>query len=314
MQTDRLASRAFAFEALSRWIAERELAPSWTGQLARPPHELDDVARDRVRHLDGVDLLPRLVEPDGPEERCDVTEQIGLHARMRQGQHLDLVLLVAVVDEHLEEEAVELGLGEREDALLLERVLGADHEERIGEWVALAVVGDEPLLHRLEQGGLRLRRRAVDLVREQDVREEHARLELGHAELEDRLADDLAGRGIRGELDALEVDAQNPRHRVRDQRLRRARRPLHQHVPVTDRGHQHQVDGVVVADHDLAHLGACGVAQITEPRVVLDHPHAITVGRLPRDGHILPGRSIPDQWPGPIPLADGPRRCPVRPR
>jgi limonene-1,2-epoxide hydrolase len=43
------------------------------------------------------------------------------------------------------------------------------------EVVALAADGDLVLLHRLEQGGLGLGRRAVDLVGEDDVREDRAR-------------------------------------------------------------------------------------------------------------------------------------------
>ena len=66
-----------------------------------------------------------------------------------------------------EQEAVELRLGQRERALELDRVLRREHEERLGQRVRLAVDGDLPLLHRLEQRRLRLRRRAVDLVGEE---------------------------------------------------------------------------------------------------------------------------------------------------
>ena len=77
----------------------------------------------------------------------------------------------------LEQEAVELRLGERIRALHLERVLRGEHEERRLELVALARDRDLLLLHRLEQRRLRLRRGAVDLVGEQQVGEHRARLE-----------------------------------------------------------------------------------------------------------------------------------------
>ena len=77
-----------------------------------------------------------------------------------------------------EREPVELALGERERARAAERVLGRDEEERIGQRVRDAVDRDLVLFHRLEQRGLRARRRAVHLVDEHDVREDRARAEV----------------------------------------------------------------------------------------------------------------------------------------
>ena len=57
----------------------------------------------------------------------------------------------------VEEEAVELGLGQREGALVLDRVLGGDDHERVGERPGGAAGGDLALGHRLEEGGLDLR-------------------------------------------------------------------------------------------------------------------------------------------------------------
>ena len=71
---------------------------------------------------------------------------------------------LGIGDEDLEQEAVELGFGKRIRAFLLDRVLGGEHEERVGQHVAMAAGGDLPFLHGLEQGGLRLGGRAVDLV------------------------------------------------------------------------------------------------------------------------------------------------------
>ena len=63
------------------------------------------------------------------------------------------------------------------------RVLRGDDEERIGQLARLALDGDLVLLHRLEQRALRLRRRAVDLVGEHDLREDRARDGTGTARL-----------------------------------------------------------------------------------------------------------------------------------
>ena len=69
----------------------------------------------------------------------------------------------------VEEEAVELGLGQREGALVLDRVLGGDDHEGVGQRPGGAAGGDLALGHRLEQGGLHLGRRAVDLVDEDEA-------------------------------------------------------------------------------------------------------------------------------------------------
>ena len=70
------------------------------------------------------------------------------------------------------QEPVELALGQRVGALVLDRVLGGDHHERRVERVGRAVDRDLALLHRLEQRRLRLGRGPVDLVAEDDVGED----------------------------------------------------------------------------------------------------------------------------------------------
>ena len=88
---------------------------------------------------------------------------------------LELLVLARVVDQDVEHEPVELGLGQRIGAFLLDRVLRGQDEERVGQPVPLAADGDLPLLHRLEQRGLGLGRGAVDLVGQDDVGEDRAR-------------------------------------------------------------------------------------------------------------------------------------------
>ena len=63
---------------------------------------------------------------------------------------------VAEADPH--QEPVELGLGQRVGALVLDRVGGREHVEGVGQREGLALDGDLPLLHRLEQRGLGLGR------------------------------------------------------------------------------------------------------------------------------------------------------------
>ena len=110
----------------------------------------------------------------GRQRRRDANRHVG----RRLLHDLELFLLVRVVDEDVEHEAVELGLGQRIGAFLLDRVLRGQHEERLGQRVPLAADRDLVLLHRLQQGGLRLGRRAVDFVGQDHVGEDRPLEEL----------------------------------------------------------------------------------------------------------------------------------------
>ena len=104
----------------------------------------------------------------GPHQRRDV---VRIEPLVVAAQHLLLLLGGRVADLQLEQEAVELRLGQRVGALVLDRVLRGDDDERVGQRAGLALDRDLPLLHRLEQRRLGLGRRAVDLVGEQQVGE-----------------------------------------------------------------------------------------------------------------------------------------------
>ncbi|MEI9887364.1 MAG: hypothetical protein WDN08_12835 [Rhizomicrobium sp.] len=84
-------------------------------------------------------------------------------------QHLALGLLVGIADVDLQQEAVELRLGQGIGALLLQRVLRRQHMERLGQVVALSRHRDVALLHRLQQRRLGARAGAVDLVGHQKL-------------------------------------------------------------------------------------------------------------------------------------------------
>jgi hypothetical protein len=101
--------------------------------------------------------------------------QIGAVIAGLLADDLLLLALARIVDVDLEHEAIELRLGQRIRAFLLHRVLGREHQERQWQLVRGATGGDPVLLHRLQQRGLGLRRGAVDLVGEDEVREHRAR-------------------------------------------------------------------------------------------------------------------------------------------
>ncbi len=77
-----------------------------------------------------------------------------------------------VVDVDLQEEAIELGLGEGVSSLLVDRVLGRHDQEGVRQRVGRITDRHLPLLHGFEEGALHLGRRAVDLVGEDEVGED----------------------------------------------------------------------------------------------------------------------------------------------
>ena len=169
----------------------------------------------------------------------------------------------------MDEEAVALGLGQRVGALVLDRVLGGEHEERVGQRVRLAVDGHLALLHRLQQRRLGLRRRAVDLVREHEAGEHRAGPEDELAAAQRHRARDVGGQHVRRELQAPELELERPRDRAREQGLRGPRDALEQHMAAERERAEDVLQRLVVADHDLAHLARHAGVQLLHGAMLL---------------------------------------------
>jgi hypothetical protein len=166
--------------------------------------------------------------------------------------HGELLVVLRVADEHLEEEAVDLRLGERIRALGLDRVLRRHHEERLGDAMRLVADRDLPFLHDLEKRGLHLRGRAVDLVREQEVAEDRAELGVERPLLRavDPCADEVGGHQVGRELDARERSAEHAGRGLDRQRLRKAGHPLDEEVTLRQEAHEHPLEHRVLAGDD----------------------------------------------------------------
>ena len=153
----------------------------------------------------------------------------------------------------LEEEAIQLRLGQRIRAFHLQRVLRRQDQERLLELVGRLADRDADVLHRLEQRRLRLRRRAVDLVGEHDVGEDRSGLELEEGAavrvlLHDVGADDVGRHQVGRELDARELQVQHVGERVHEARLADAGNPLEQHVAAGEERRDRAVDDLFVTD------------------------------------------------------------------
>ena len=162
----------------------------------------------------------------------------------------DLVAVRRVVDDELEHEAVDLGLGQRVGALGLDRVLRGEHEERRRHVVRVVADRDLALLHHLEQRRLHLGGRAVDLVREQEVAEHRAELgvEAAGVRPEDPRADEVGGHEVGRELQPLERAAEHVGDGLDRQRLGQPGHALQQHVASGQERHEHALEHRLLAD------------------------------------------------------------------
>jgi hypothetical protein len=108
-------------------------------------------------------------------------------------------------------------------------------------------------LHHLQQGRLDLGRRAVDLVRQQQVGEDRPQFdaELARLVVEDARADQIGGHQIGGELDAAEGAADHLGQRLDRHRLGQAGHALEQDVAAGQQGDQQPLQQAVLA-HDQA--------------------------------------------------------------
>ena len=187
-----------------------------------------------------------------------------------------------IAEVEAEHEAVELRLGQREGALVLDRVLRGDDQERRGHRVGRAVDRRLALLHALEQGRLGLGRRPVDLVGEDDLGHDRpgAELELLGLLVEDREAGHVRRQHVRRELDASEAAAQAARDGLGQHGLAGARHVLDEQVALAEQGDEREAHLVVLADDDALDVGDDLLAGFLDGHRRPSSP-AVPVHRLP---------------------------------
>ena len=210
----------------------------------------------RVGERDGVGRVAAL-DGDRAHGLAVAHQRVGLqdpaHLRLAGQDARDdrgLVLDARVVDEDLQQEAVDLRLGQRVGALGLDRVLRREDEERGRDRERLPADRHLLLLHDLQQRRLHLRGRAVDLVGEQQVAEDRAELGVERAGVRppDARADEVRRDEVGRELHAAERPAHHLRERLDGQRLREAGDALEQDVAVGEQRDEHALEHRVLAD------------------------------------------------------------------
>src|SRR2546428_6177477 len=213
--------------------------------------------RDDVDHVpfDGgrdVDVLDRGLQGAHLVGRRHPLDRRVIRATLPASlEDLDLLFPRRIADVNLQQEPIDLGFRERIGALVLDRILRGDHEERPVQRERLALQGRLPFLHRLEQGGLGLRRSAVDLVREEDVREDGtpSKDEFAGLAVEHVRPRDIRRQQVRRKLDAAEREAQARRERLRDQGLRQPRDVFDQEMAVAEDRPEDPFQDRTLADH-----------------------------------------------------------------
>ncbi len=211
------------------------------------------VVGDRGIHVHGPRAL--LQRPHGGGRR-DGRERHVVRAHGRALQVPQHRLVVGVPDGRAQQEPVELRLGQRVGAGLLDRVLGRDDHERVADVVGRAVDRDTALLHHLEERGLGLRARAVDLVGQHDAREHRpaVELELARALVVDADARDVAGQHVGRELHPAVGAVDGLRHGARERGLAGAGHVLEQEVAARDHGREGEAHDVGLAEQHLLHV------------------------------------------------------------
>ena len=250
---------------------------------ARLPHELHRVADDVVG--DGHAAYDRLQLQDvlARQDLLGRTHELG----RRYAQDLELLVLRRVIHQDVEHETVELSLGQGIRSFLFDGVLRGKDEERLCQSVLPAADGHLPLLHRLEQRGLGLRRRAVDLVRKDHVGEHRAREELevplaGRLVLLDDLGPrDVARHEVGRELYAVERERERVGQRAHHQGLGQAGHTDQQAVAAREYRDEQLLDDVFLADDDLVELGPDLVEALLE---LLDRFEVVLLRRDVRRG------------------------------
>src|SRR5918994_1112474 len=200
---------------------------------------------DRIHESSGLQDLPYL------HNGLDLFERTPLDLR---AHYPTLGMGLRVSHARREHKSVELSLGQRIRPVELVRVLGRHDEERLGQEPRLALHRHLPFSHCFEQRALRAWGGAVDLIREQDRREDGPRYppEARLPGIVDARARYVRGQQVGGELDAREVRRDRGRDGLRERRLTDPGYVRKKDVASREERDQAQVDDPVLAHDHLA--------------------------------------------------------------
>ena len=218
--------------------------------------DIDDVLLELGREVQVQDVHARLHDRGCAElfGRLEGVALAGLRLVAIEYENAALVPGCRVADLHVQQETIELGFGQRVGAFLLDRVLGRHDHEQALERIGLVADRDLAFLHGFEQGRLHLRRRAVDLVGQDQVMEQRALAKFERAFLRpvDVRARQVGRQQVGRELQAVEVALDALGQHLNRARLGEAGRALDKQVSVAQQRDQHAIDQVRLPDNQAA--------------------------------------------------------------
>ncbi|OIQ63834.1 hypothetical protein GALL_546230 [mine drainage metagenome] len=175
-------------------------------------------------------------------------------------QNTQLLVGRRVVQPHVEQEAVELRLGQGIGARLLQRILRGQHQKQRRQRMGRAAHGDLVLLHGFEQRGLHLGGRAVDLVGQHDVVKQRAAHKAHRTvrRVEHLAARQVAGQQVGSELHPLKTGMHPRRQRLDRGGLGQPGQAFEQQVAAGEQADNQPVEQRCLADDVGAELLAQG--------------------------------------------------------
>src|SRR6266853_1600657 len=224
--------------------------------VARGANEFNHVSSQGFADWHHADQLLEIENLFRGGDRIDLRDMRG----GGQIDHLHFVVGAQIIEDGIEQEAIELRFGQRVRAFELDGVLRGQHEEGNGQLVIVPTHGAGQLLHGLEQRRLRLWRRAINFVGQHDVPEDRPRDEgpapvaRGGILLDDVRSGDVGGHQVRRELDALEYQAERLGNRADHERLRRAGQAGDQAMAAYEKRDENLVEHFLLPDDNLADL------------------------------------------------------------
>ena len=166
-----------------------------------------------------------------------------------------LLFLGGIADDDLQQESVNLSLGERIGSFLFDGVLGSHYEEGFVKGKGLFTDGDLALLHGFEQRALDLGRGTVDLIGQYEVGEDGAflYLELLFLDAIDHCTCNIGREQVGCKLDAAVFSINYLSKGLDGKGLGKTRHALEKHVAIGKEGDQQGVDEMFLSDNSLVH-------------------------------------------------------------
>ena len=239
-------------------VAARRCRKSLRGadERQRPANRDPQTNLDRsaaALHETGHVIVDRRVDVHGPGERRHLHEGRGtrdhghhrvVRTHVRALEDTNRRGMVGISDRGFHDETIELRLGEAVGSSLFDGVLGGDHHERASHRMGHSVDRDLTFLHDLEQSRLGFRAGPIDLVGENDARENRAAVEVEGpgALVVDADPRDVAGEQVGRELNTTAGTRDALCHRPGERGLTGPGKVLEQEVPLRQQRSEGQAD------------------------------------------------------------------------